>query len=143
MSFDTWVASIPPDITRDPLWRMKAYQLSLFAVDVGWQDVLALDRRSLTRASADQLQRALGSVGANLAEGYSRSSGRDRIRFFEYALGSARESRHWYHATRRAIGPEDLASRTAVLTSIIRLLLHAIPAERTRLIERRRIDDRD
>ncbi|MFN8404533.1 MAG: four helix bundle protein [Anaerolineales bacterium] len=36
---------------------------------------------------------AVGSVGANISEGYSRSSGKDRARFYEYALGPARESR--------------------------------------------------
>ena len=53
------------------------------------------DRRTI--GLADQLYRSLGSIGANLAEGYSRGTGKDRAHFYEYALGSARESRDWYY----------------------------------------------
>jgi hypothetical protein len=42
---------------------------------------------------ADQLHRSLGSISANLTEGYSRSKGLDRARFLEFALGSARKPR--------------------------------------------------
>jgi four helix bundle protein len=49
---------------------------------------------------SDQLYEAVGSVSANLAEGYSRGTGKDRARFYEYALGSARESRDWYFKAR-------------------------------------------
>ena len=40
-----------------------------------------------------QLVRALDSVGANLVEGDGRYSDAEAIHFFEYARGSARESR--------------------------------------------------
>ena len=93
MDFESWQQSVPEAIANDTLWKMKVYRLALFASDIGWSDVTKLtgDRRTL--AVADQLFRALGSEGANIAEGYSRGSGKDRVRFYEYALGSARESR--------------------------------------------------
>ena len=61
---------------------MEAYRLALFAADLGWHDVtkLAGDRRKLDLAG--QLYRALGSIEANIPEGYSRGSGRDRARFY-------------------------------------------------------------
>jgi len=34
----------------------------------------------------DPLYRALGSTPANITDGYGRSSGRDRVRVYEYAL---------------------------------------------------------
>jgi four helix bundle protein len=96
----------------------------------GWQDVsrLAPDRR--TRSLADQLYRALSSISANLAEGYSRGTGRDRARFLEYALGSARESREWYFKGRHVLGDDVIALRLDILTQIIRLLLTMIPNQR-------------
>lgn len=93
MTYDEWEASVPSQLKADSLWKMTAYRLALFAADLGWHDVtkLATDRRMLSLS--DQLYRALGSISSNTAEGYSRGTGRDRARFYEYALGSARESR--------------------------------------------------
>ena len=98
--------------------------------DIGWFDVMKLAGDGRTCAMADQLYRSLGSVGANLAEGYSRGSGKDRARFFEYALGSAREARHWYHLARHTLGPPVTDHRLDMLTDIIRLLLTMIPQQR-------------
>src|ERR1035437_11101852 len=104
MRFEEWVKSVSGEITGDSLWKMEAYRLALFAADLGWRDVTKLtgDRRTLDIAS--QLYRALGSIEANISEGYSRGSGRDRARFYEYALGSARESRGWYYKGRHVLG---------------------------------------
>ena len=41
---------------------------------------------------ADQLHRAAGSIVRNVAEGAGRS-GKDRLRFYRHALGSAKEAR--------------------------------------------------
>ena len=48
-----------------------------------------LSRYPMTQKVCDQLYSAVGSIEANIADGYSRSSGKDRCRFFEYALSSA------------------------------------------------------
>jgi four helix bundle protein len=83
MTYDKWLASAPSELTHDPLWRMEVYQLSLFANDLAWHDVskLAQDKRAISLA--DQLYRAVGSISANIAEGYSRKSGKDQARFYE------------------------------------------------------------
>src|SRR6476469_4107874 len=111
MNYQEWEASVPAAIISDSLWRMEAYRLALFAADIGWQDVTALIQDKRTIALADQLYRALGSVGANLAEGYSRGTGKDRARFYEYALGSARESRDWYYKGRHILAESVVAHR--------------------------------
>ena len=110
-SYEAWLASVPAEITGDSLWKMKAYRLALFAADLGWHDVTKLMRDKRTQDLANQLYRALGSIGANLAEGYSRGTGRDRARFYEYALGSARENRTWYFNGRHVLG--EAITRTA------------------------------
>src|SRR5438067_13131557 len=93
IDFGAWVKTVPAEITGDSLWRMRAYQLALFAADLGWEDVSRLMRDRRTQSLADQLYRSLGSSSSNLAGGYSRTTGKDRARFYEYSLGSARESR--------------------------------------------------
>ena len=130
MTYEEWEKTVPGVITGDTLWRIQAYRLALFASDVGWGDVtrLAQDRR--TRALADQLCRSLGSVSASIAEGYSRGTGRDRARFYEYTLGSARESRDWYYKGRRILDEAVVKHRLSLQTQIIRLLLRMVPDQR-------------
>jgi four helix bundle protein len=130
VEYDEWERSVPHDLTADAIWRRQDYRLATYVADVGWVDADQLSRHPATRALADQLYRALTSIGANLAEGYSRSGGADRVRFYEYALGSARESREWYYKARHVLSPNRAAKQCTVLTSIIRLILTAIPVER-------------
>jgi four helix bundle protein len=132
ISFAEWEKSARNDGPFDPLWRMTAYRLAVFAAECGWEDVRSLGRNYLTRPIAAQLYRAVGSIAANIAEGYSRSSGRDRVRFFEYGLGSAREARVWYRLARPVLGSTAYRRRVNTLSEICALLLAAIPAERHR-----------
>ncbi|MEO7502842.1 MAG: four helix bundle protein [Gemmatimonadaceae bacterium] len=113
---------------------MRAYQLSAELIEKAWIDVEQLKAHRVTEKVAGQLYAAIASINANLGEGYSRSSGRDRARIFEYALGSTRESITWYDASSAVLGGEVVAARVAVLEEIRRLLLAAIPRERDRLI---------
>jgi len=134
MNYQEWEKTVPETITADSLWRMEAYRLALFAADLGWRDVTKLVQDQRTTALSDQLYRALGSIGANLAEGYSRGTGKDRARFYEYALGSARESRDWYYKGRYGLGDMVITHRLQLLTQIIRLLLTMVPDQRQRAI---------
>ena len=125
-----WVRTVPAEITADSLWRMEAYRLALFAADLGWEDVNRLMRDRRTQSLADQLYRSLGSVSSNIAEGYSRTTGKDRARFYEYALGSARESRGWYFDARHILTEAVANHRIHLLTEVIRLLLTMLPDQR-------------
>jgi four helix bundle protein len=127
-------AELDSATTADPVWRLPAYRYAVLALQEGWPDVGALARRPTTVAIAGQLYRALGSVAANLAEGYSRSSGADRARLYEYALGSARECVVWYRAAMPVLGDQTTTKRVQHLQQIIRLLLAVIPRERERRI---------
>ena len=131
MNYEQWAGEVPEEITGDSLWKMEAYRLALFVADIGWFDVTKLMRDKRTLDLSDQLYRSLGSVSANLAEGYSRGTGKDRARFYEYALGSARESRDWYYKGRHILGQEIATHRLAFLTQVIRLLLTMVPEQRS------------
>lgn len=52
MDYAEWERTVPEAITSDPLWRVEAYRLALFAADLGWHDVTKLmsDRRTLSLA---------------------------------------------------------------------------------------------
>jgi four helix bundle protein len=129
-----WEARVADLVKSDGIWKTEAYRLALFAADLAWGDVSRLSGDARTVSIARQLYRALGSIVANFAEGYSRSSGRDRVRFYEYALGSARESLVWYHLCRDVLGDADVDHRTRLLISVRRLLLSCIRDQRQRRV---------
>jgi four helix bundle protein len=130
VTYEEWLLSVPVELTGDPLWQMKVYKLAVFAGDLAWQDVSRLIRDKRTVGLADQLYRAVGSVGANIAEEYSRRSRKDQARFYEYALGSAREARGWYYQGRFVLSEGVASHRLELLTEVIRLLLTIMPSER-------------
>jgi four helix bundle protein len=109
---------------------VEAYRLSLFLSDLAWSDSAALLRNRQTCSIADQLYRAVGKISSNVAEGYSKNSGKSRAQFYEYALGSARESRDWYYKARLALGVETAAARIELSTQIVRLTLTMANNER-------------
>ena len=128
--------SSPVVFATDPIYRMAAYRMALQLSRSAWGDAVRLDKCSITRRVAVQLYTASGSIRANLSEGYSRASGADRARLFEYALGSARESRDWYDLARPILGDQVVDDRDAVLVKIVHILLAVIPRERRRRITR-------
>ena len=136
MNYQDWERTVPEAITGDILWKMKAYRLSLFVCHIGWQDVTTLSQDRRTANIGSQLYRSLGSIGANIAEGYSRSGAKERAHFLEYALGSARESRDWYYKAGFGLAKEVVEHRINLLTEIIKLLLKMVPNERNQGIIR-------
>ncbi len=138
MNYRDWEAAVPETIKEDSLWRVKAYRLALFLGDPGWRDVTNLKQDKRTVALSDQLYRALRSISANVAEGYSRGTGKDRARFYEYSLGSARESRDRYYRGRHILGNNVAAHRLELLTEVVRLLLTMIPDQCGRVLHESR-----
>jgi len=122
MNYAEWLSTVPAEITNDPIWKLEVYRMALFVDDIGWNDVLFLSKNNLMWSVADQLHRSLGSISANLTEGYSRSKGLDRARFFEISLGSARESRDWYYKSRHVLSAEVIKHRMGLVTQIISML---------------------
>ena len=117
---------------------MRAYQLAAELRQESWPDVDELRHHPAMVTTAAQLYTAIGSISARLAEGYSRSSGRDRARIFEYPLGSTPESIEWYQSGQPVLGREITTARLNKLEEIRRLLLATIPRERERLIRPRK-----
>ena len=117
----------PHDLRRffddDPITRMRLHEHCLLASEACWDDAVALAGNRITHRVSDQLYRAVGSIGANLAEGYSRSSIRDRSRIYEYSLGSSRESREWYVRSVPVLGEARVREGVDRLGEINRILL--------------------
>ena len=134
--YDEWLRTVPVEIREDPLWRLPAHRLELMLSDCTEEDIRRLRRDRIGHTIGDQLYRCVASISANIAEGYSRRTGPERSTFYEYALGSAREARHWIFQARRLLGPECVGMRLALVTRIIRILTAVVPRERELLLER-------
>ncbi len=130
MKYAEWQAGVPDEIKGDSLWKLEVCRLGLFAAEIAWQDALVLNKTLLTRGLADQLYRTACSISANIAEGYSRSTGKDRARFLEYSLGSAREVRDWYFKSRHTLKEEVIKHRIDLLTQVIKMLSVLTPNQR-------------
>jgi len=130
MTYEEWEMGVPIEIRSDTLWKMKAYRLSLFLADLAWEDAANLLAEPRARSSADQLYRAAANISSNFSESYSRGTGKGRAIFYEYATGSARETRDWYYKGRRVLSPEVVAHRLGLASTIIRLGLTMISHER-------------
>ncbi|MFQ6677710.1 MAG: four helix bundle protein [Fidelibacterota bacterium] len=130
IKYEDWDKSVPNAIKEDSLWKMKVYRLSLFLGDIGWNDISTLFKDGRTKSISNQLYRAIGSISSNIAEGYSMGTGKNRARYYEYALGSSREARDWYYKGRHILENEIIEHRFLVLTEIIKLLLTMVPDQR-------------
>lgn len=128
--FAEWEARVPASFKRDQIWRTPAYRFGLWLADLAKHDAKALNADRESRNDADQLIRAVEGISSNLSEGYSRSTGAERARYYDYALATTRESRDWYFKGRNILGTEVMEHRHAVLERIIRILTAIIPRER-------------
>jgi four helix bundle protein len=134
MDYKEWEKEVPEAYKADSVWKVTAYRLALYLSDLCWQDLQPLLQDKRTIPIADQLYRAVGSISANLAEGYSRVSGKDRALFYQYSLGSTREARDWYFKARHVLGKEIFDDRVQVVTEILRLLVTMISNQRGYLV---------
>lgn len=130
MNYAEWAKTVPSVIREDSLWTVEAYRLSLFLADISWKDAKKLSADHCSRSLSDQFYRSVGSMSANIEEGYSKHSSKDRARFYEYALGSARESRGWFYKGRHVLGEDVAEHRMELTTQIVKLLIKMVPDQR-------------
>jgi four helix bundle protein len=135
LDFARWESAPPPELFGDTIWRLPAYRLSRYLALVVRTDANTIRLRS--PSLAEQLERAVDSIGINISEGYGRLHGRERARFYEFALGSAREAREWYARADSYLESGVATGRAQLLTRAIKILTVAIPQERVGSSERR------
>ncbi len=118
-----WEAGVASDEKADPIWHLHAYRVARCLLDLTQKDSATILVARVDAKLIAQLSRAVASIGANVAEGYSRRSATDRSRFYGYALGSAREATLWYQSMAWCLDGGVLDLRMAFLTQERRLLL--------------------
>lgn len=102
------------------------YQLSLELWDLCWVDTEILSKDFRGKEIVKQLIRSVGSISANIEEGYGRGFGKEYPQFLRIARGSARESKGWYRKSSFLLSEETIKERSQKLDSIIAMLTKSI-----------------
>ena len=134
MRHEEWLAQVPDSLKKDPIWQFKAYPKALLLCDLAWEDADNLLKDVRGRRLAGQLIGSVGSISANIDEGFGRGiEGGEYVQFLRYALGSAREARSWYYKARKLLSAEVVQHRVALCDEVIALLVVTIKQRRAKL----------
>jgi four helix bundle protein len=121
-SFEAWKEMVHESIRNDPLWGFQVYPKALYAHDLAWADCEYLLKDVRGRQVTGQLVRSVGSISANIEEGYGRGYGKDYGYHMRIAIAEARESRGWYWKGRILLPTDVLEHRMRLLSEIIAML---------------------
>ena len=107
--------------------RLKVYQLALEFCDLVFE-ICKKFGNQYKSSIADQLQRASLSITTNLAEGCGKKSRREKIKYFSYALDSAKECIPCLSVaySQKQMSDEDNEKTRDSCTSICRMLAKLI-----------------
>jgi four helix bundle protein len=111
---------------KDKLDELIFYQKSLTLWDEFWNDSEILMKDIRGREIAKQMTKCVGSISANIEEGYGRGFGKEYPQFLRIARGSARESRGWYKKSKFLLPEELVTKRDSALGEIIAMLAKTI-----------------
>lgn len=128
--FTSWQEKIHPKIKNDPLWKFNVYPKALFAFDLAWNDCEKLLKDIRGKEIARQLIRSVGSISANIEEGYGRGYGKDYAFRLRIAMGEAREARSWYWKAPQLLPSDILDHRMKLLSDIIAMIAPNISKQR-------------
>jgi four helix bundle protein len=132
LSFEVWMVTVPDVVKKGPIWQSLTYPKALYLYDMAWQDCQVLWKAPLGRPLADQLIRSVGSISANLEEGFGRGvQSKTYDQFLRYSLGSAREAEGWYYRSRQILSTDLMDLRLSLLEEIISLLVSTLKRRQT------------
>ena len=125
-SFEEWVETVHSTVTGGPLWNFQVYQKALFVYDLTWEDCYKLLKDKRGEMIARQLIRSVGSISANIEEGFGRGFGPDYAYRLRISMGEARESQGWYWRAHKLLPQSVLDHRLSLLDEIIAMLVPII-----------------
>ncbi len=117
---------------EDRLEVIGFYKLSMELWEEMWQDSEILMQDYRGKEIARQLIRSVGSICANIEEGYGRGFGKEYPQYLRISRGSTRESKGWYQRSNHLLSSETLAARILKLNSIIAMETKSIQTLETK-----------
>jgi four helix bundle protein len=88
------------------------------------QDVESFPNKRAARIIEDQVIRSVGSISANIAEGYGRRKGKEYEHYLYISRGSTNETIDWYEKLKRLayISVEEFSERERVCLELRAML---------------------
>jgi four helix bundle protein len=113
----------PRHFTDLKVWRV-AHDLYLFAL----KDVEDFPNTRGAHSLADQLLRSIGSISANISEGFNRRSTKHYISYLDNSIGSTNEAENWYYKVEGAqwLKKDNVKERVEKLSEIRQMLFGLI-----------------
>lgn len=118
--------SLKLNTMKDRLEEIRFYMHSRELWDMCWDDTELLMRDLRGKEISKQLIRSMGSVSANIEEGYGRGFGKEYPHYLRIARGSARETKGWYYRSGKLLLPGTVNQRIAKLDGIIAAISKSI-----------------
>ena len=120
---------------NDKLEELRFYQMATQLWDDCWSDTESLMKDLRGKEIAKQLIRSVGSISANIEEGYGRGFGKEYPHFLRIARGSARESRGWYMKSKFLLENKIIEERISTLNSITAMLTKTIETLKNKSVQ--------
>ncbi len=132
-SYDTWEQVVPKYISLEDVWKLDAYRKALYVYELSWFDCERMMKDLRGRRIVSQLISSIGSISANLEEGYGRGLGtREYHQFLRYAIGSGKEAKGWYFRSRHLLTEAIIEHRLKLLSEILALTIFELTKQRKR-----------
>ena len=106
--------------------KLNFYKEAQALYDICWQDTDRLRHDGRGKIISQQLIRSMGSIAANIEEGYGRGFGKEFPRFLRIARGSAQETKGWYDRSKFLLDPTTIELRKQKLNYIIACITKTI-----------------
>jgi len=81
--------------------ELKVWQKAIGLFEEVVRDVEKFPNTRAAKVIEDQVLRSVGSISANIAEGYGRKKGKEYIHYLYISRGSANETIDWYEKLKR------------------------------------------
>ena len=113
----------PRHFTDLKVWSV-AHDLYLFAL----KDIENFPSSRGSYTLADQLLRSIGSISANISEGFNRRSTKHYISYLDNSIGSTNEAENWYYKAEGAkwLKKDVVNERVEILSEIRQMLFGLI-----------------
>ncbi|HTL82519.1 MAG TPA: four helix bundle protein [Bacteroidia bacterium] len=111
---------------QDGLEKLFFYKEAQALYDVCWADTDKIRHDGRGKVLSVQMIRSMGSIPANIEEGYGRGFGKEYPRFLRIARGSAQETKGWYDRSRFLLPQDIVDQRKQKLNYIIACITKTI-----------------